>query len=198
MKGFTLGIMILMLAATSMTAYAQKGPSPVQPGGQYDDGMGYESMGQPGRGRPMSEKKREEIRKKIEAVRIWRLTEALKLDANTSAKLSSLLNSFDQQRRTIQQEQMETMRALRLTLKSPKPDEAKLKPLLEKNENNHRAMQDLRGKEINGLKEILTTEQQARFLIFQQEFQREMRGMISGVRGRGQGKEAEPARPPGK
>ena len=170
----------------------------MQPGGPYDDGMGYESAGQPGRGRPMSEKKREEIRKKIEAVRIWRLTEALDLDAGTSAKLSSFLNTFDQQRQIILQEQMENMRTLRLILNSPKPDEAKLKSLLEKNENSHRAMQDVRSKEISGLKNILTIEQQARYLIFQQEFQREMRGMISGVRGRGQSKEGESAGPPEK
>jgi Spy/CpxP family protein refolding chaperone len=196
MKGFTLGFMILMLAATGTVAYAQKGPSPMQPGSQYDDDMDNDSTGRPGRGRPMSEKKRVEIRKKVEAVRIWRLTEALKLDANTSAKLSPLLSSFDQQRQAIQQEQMETMRALRLTLKSSQPDEAKLRSLLEKAENSRRAMQNLRGKEIIGLKDILSIEQQARFLIFQQDFQREMRGMISGVRGRG--KEAGSVRPPDK
>lgn len=192
MKGFkTTSIIILLTAAMSLTAYAQ-----MQPGGQYDDGMGYENPGQPGRGRPLSEKKREEIRKKVEAVRIWRLTEALKLDSTTSAKLSSFLNSFDQQRQKIQQEQREAMLALRLALKAPKSDEAKLTSLLEKEANNRRAMQDLREKEMNGLKDILTIEQQARFLIFQQDFQREMRGMISGVRGRGQGNAVGAARLP--
>jgi Spy/CpxP family protein refolding chaperone len=194
MKGFkTTGIIILMVAAMNLTAYAQ-----MQSGGQYDDGMGYENPGQPGRGRPMSEKKREEIRKKVEAVRIWRLTEALKLDANTSAKLSPLLSSFDQQRQNIQKEQMETMRDMRLILKASRPDEAKLRSLLDKGENSRRALQELRSKEIDGMKAILSIEQQARFLIFQQEFQREMRGMISGIRGRGHGNAAGSARAPEK
>jgi hypothetical protein len=48
-------------------------------------------------------------------------------------------------------------------------------------------MMDLRKKELNGIKDILTIEQQARYLVFQHEFQREMRGMIAGARGQGRG-----------
>ncbi len=139
-------------------------------------------------GNPPSDEKREEIRKKIEAVRIWRLTEELKLDQAMSARLSSLLSSIEQNRRDIQREQMEAMRSLRQTLRSMKPDEAVLKQLLEKLERNHRSMQELRDREISSLKEILSPEQQARFLLFQQEFMREMRGMIDNVRGGGQGR----------
>jgi Spy/CpxP family protein refolding chaperone len=78
---------------------------------------------------------------------------------------------------------METMRALRQSLGAEKPDEAKIKPLLNTLENNHRSIQDIRNAELKGLKEILNVEQQARFLVFQQEFQHEMRGMIEGARG---------------
>jgi Spy/CpxP family protein refolding chaperone len=83
---------------------------------------------------------------------------------------------------------MITMRELRLLLQSSKPDEAKLKAAIEKLEKNRRAMHEVRNKEFSGLKDILTTEQQARYLVFQQEFRREMRGMISGARGGGPGK----------
>ena len=196
MKSRTVGILILMLASMCTTIYAQNGTQPAQTGKQHDDAMGYEDSNPPGLGSPVSEKKRDEIRKKVEAVRIWRLTEALKLDATTSAKLSSLLNSLDQQRQTIQLGQMKAMREMRLALKAPKPDEAKLKSLIEKSQNDFHAMQELREKEMSGLKDILTIEQQARFLIFQQEFQREMRGMITGVRRRGQGTEEGSANPP--
>lgn len=196
MKTIIAGILILLLAAARTTAFAQNEPQPAQTGRQYDDGIGYETANAPGPGSPMSEKKRDEIRKKIEAVRIWRLTEALKLDGTTSAKLSSLLNSLDQRRQTLQQDQMKAMREMRLALKAPKPDEAKLKSLLEKSQHGFHAMQELREKEMSGLREILTIEQQARFLIFQQEFQREMRGMITGVRRGGSGDVEGPARPP--
>jgi len=182
MKAFK-GLILLASAALLFTAtpsaFAQQGP----PGGRDDDMMGYDNP--QGRGNAMSEQKREALRKKIEAVKIWRLTEALKLDAATSAKLAPLLNSYDQQRKDLMREHMEAMKALRRALKTTKPDETKLKVALEKLMQNRRAMDELRDKEISGLKDILTIEQQARYVIFQQEFRREMLGRIAGARGNG-------------
>ncbi len=186
-------LMVLMAAAIagalSPSAFAQQSPAGGQEGvTKYDH--------QPGRGGTISEAKREEIRKKIEAVRIWRLTEELNLDANSAAKLSAYLNSFDQQRREIMRDQMATMREMRKTLNAPKPDESKLKTAIEKLEKNRHALQESREKEIAGLKNILTTVQQARFLLFQQEFRREMQSMISGARGStGDGKMGPGMRP---
>lgn len=179
------GRIFILLAAAAIigtaapSAFAQKAP----PGGQRDDLTGHDN--QPGRGGGLSEEKREEIRKKIEAVRIWRLTEELKLDQNTAAKLSAYLSSFDRQRRDILRERMATMREMRSTLKASKPDQPKLKTALDKLEKNQRDMQEVRDKEIAGLKNILTVEQQARFLIFQQDFRREMQRMITGAGGNG-------------
>ncbi len=183
---FLLTAAAIIYTYTAAPAFAQQ----AVPSGQNDDAMGFDN--QPGRGGGLSEKKREEVRKKIEAVRIWRLTEELKLDENTAAKLSAFLSSFDQQRRDIVREQMATMRELRHALKASKPDEAKLKAALDKLEKNRHAMGDIRDKEIAGLKNILTTEQQARFLIFQQEFRHEMQRMIAGARENAPGR-----RPPG-
>jgi Spy/CpxP family protein refolding chaperone len=166
----------MMIAATSLS-YAQQRPA----GGPADA-----SPGQGGNAPTAAQ--REEVRKKVEAVKIWKLTEALKLDANTSAKLSAFINPLDQQRQEIWREQMMTMRELRSLLQSSKPDEAKLRTALDKLEKNHRAIQEVRNKEFTGVKDILTTEQQARYFIFQQEFRHEMRGMISGARGGGPGK----------
>jgi hypothetical protein len=160
-----------LLAAASLS-FAQQGPA----GGPADESLG------PGGNAP-TEAQREEVRKKVEAVRLWKLTEALKLDANTSAKLSAFLNPFDQQRQEIWREQMMTMRELRTLLQSSKPNEAKLKAALDKLEKNQHSMQEVKNREFSGLKNILTTEQQARYLLFQQEFRHEMRGMISGARG---------------
>jgi Spy/CpxP family protein refolding chaperone len=176
---------VLFAAATD--AFAQQGPA----GSRDEDMTGFGNP--PRRGNAMSEQKREELRKKIEAVRIWRLTETLKLDAATSAKLAPLLNAYDQQRKDIMREQMETMKELRHALKTSKPDETKLKTALEKLVRNRHAMDELRDKEINGMKEILTIEQQARFVLFQHEFRREMLGMIAGARegGPGPGKKGD-------
>jgi Spy/CpxP family protein refolding chaperone len=177
-----LALIITAFGAVTPVLLAQQGP----PAGQYDNTMGPEN--QPGRVNALSEEKREEIRKKIETVRIWRLTEKLKLDTTTSAKLASLLSSFDQQRQGIIREQMATLRELRISLKSLKPDEAKIKTALDKIQKDQHSMQELRDREYGGLKDILTIEQQARFLLFQQEFRREMQSMISNARSSNRGR----------
>ena len=185
MKELTIVSMVLMLTTVSMTAFGQQSSASMQTGSQYYDNRSVENLGRPGRGEPLSDEKRAEIRKKIDTIRIWRLTEALKLDANTSAKLSSLLSSLDQQRREIQRDQTRTLIMLQQSLMSPKIEELRIKIDLDKLEQNYRAMQDLKYKEMGGLKRILTIEQQGRYVIFQQEFMREMRGMIRGARGNG-------------
>lgn len=183
-------IRIFMIAAaltlTGTITFAQKAPM----GGSYEDEMGLDA--QPGRLNPPSKEKREEVRKKVEAIRIYRLTEALKLDEKTSAQLASLLGTIDLQRRELMNQNMDAMKDLRSSLKSSHPSESKLKPLLERLEKNHREMTELKEKELKGLKDILTVEQRARYVVFQREFQREMRGMIAGARGNGQGMRSGP------
>jgi len=182
-KALLTAVALVLGAATA--SYAQQAP----PGSLSDDGTGY---GTPdGRGGRLSEEKREAVRKKIEAVRIWKLTEVLNLDTATSAKLAAYLASMDQQRMKIFREQMMTMRELRRILKTPKPDEQSLSVSLDKLEKSRHTMQVLRDQELSGLKDILTTEQLARYVLFQQEFQREIREMIDsahrkGDAGRGQ------------
>lgn len=172
----SLALIITVFSAATPVLFAQQGP----PARQHDDMMGLEN--QPGQGNPLSEEQREEIRKKIETIRIWRLTEKLRLDTTTSAKLASLLSSFDQQRQGIVHEQMATMREMRVLLKSPKIDETRIKTALDQLQKNQHSMQELRDKEYSGLKDILTIEQQARFLLFQQEFRHEIQSMISNAR----------------
>ncbi len=183
MNAVKIFLMAALLISVTMSAFGQQKPASSQPGGKCNDTAGVGNPGQAGRGEPMSEEKREEIRKKIDAVRIWRLTEALKLDASTSAKLSSLLSSVNNQRRDILREQTGTINILKLAVKSPKPDESQIKTSLEKLEKNHQAMQKLINSEMSGLKNILTIEQQARYVVFQHEFTHEMRGMIRGAYG---------------
>jgi Spy/CpxP family protein refolding chaperone len=175
--------MAALLIAVTMSAFGQQKQTSTQPGGQYADPTTVGDPGQPGRGGQMSEKKREEVRKKIETVRIWRLTEALKLDAGTSAKLSSLLSSTDRHRGDILRERAGTIRILKAAIRSPKPDESQIKTCLEKLEKNRYAMQALVNNEMSGLKNILTIEQQAQYVVFQHEFMHEMRGMIGGAYG---------------
>ncbi|HUJ19515.1 MAG TPA: Spy/CpxP family protein refolding chaperone [Nitrospirota bacterium] len=172
-----------ILIVSGTTVHAQQAPGRGPLPGQFEDDPGFE--GPQGREPAPSEAKREAVRKKVEAVRMWRMTEELKLDEKTSTQLASFLSSIEGKRRGLIRAHMNGMKELRAALDAGKPDEGRLKGTIDKIEKNQRAMVDLRQKEIDGIKGMLSTEQQARYLVFQQDFRREIRGMIEGARAGG-------------
>lgn len=144
--------------------------------------------------RPTDEQ-REEIRKKMEAIRIVRLTEELKLDEKTAARFFPLITALDQKRRTLLRENQDILQEVRTIMSAPSPDESRLKAAINRIEKNHHEMMSLRDKEMDAIKRNLTVQQQARYLLFHQEFQREMRGMVEGVRGSAPGRRGMPPGP---
>ena len=164
---------MVLVAVMTMPAAAQ-GPGPGAMGGQ-------------GRMGPPSDEERQEIMKKVQAVRIWRLTEELKLDEKTSAKLAAVLSAMDQERRELMQKNRESMQELRALLGAAKLEEKRLQAALEGIEKNHDKMVDLRKREMREVRSLLTIEQQARYVVFHQQFRREMRGMMKRARGGGPG-----------
>lgn len=161
-------------------AFAEERGSP-RPGGPGFSGEGPDISGQEPEGR------REEIMKKVETLRKWRLIEELDMDEETAAKFLPALSSLEEKRRELDRENRETMRELRFSLDARNPDEKRLKDGLEKLEKNHQELMELRNREIQAAKDFLTVEQQARYLIFQREFQREVREIIMRARGRAPG-----------
>lgn len=180
MRVIPIAVLTAALAFFAMPVLAQR----QTPGPPFDDRQREEGdfAPDPGRGAPPPER-REEIRKKIEAIRIWRLTEELKLDEKAAAKFFPVLSSLTQRRGELLRENGEAQRELRLYLESDRPDEKKIKASLDRLERNHHELMRLQEKEIEATKDYLTIEQQARYFLFQQDFQREIREMISGARG---------------
>lgn len=130
--------------------------------------------------RPPSKKQMEKVRKRIETLKMWKLTQALDLDEKTSAQLFPLLSKYEKKRAEIERAMRDDMRELRETLKERR--EGNLKNILDRLEQNHKAAQSIKDEERVELKKILTIEQQARFIIFQQEFDREIRKIIAESR----------------
>lgn len=136
--------------------------------------------------RPPSKEQMEKIRKRVETLKMWRLTEALNLDEKTSALVFPILNRFDKKRYELEESLREGMRDLRESLRDKK--EERLKKILNKLEDNHRTLQNLKQDEWAELKKVLTVEQQARFIIFLTEFEREVRKLIAEAREKRQGR----------
>lgn len=130
--------------------------------------------------RPPSKGQFEKVRKRIETLRMWKLTQALDLDEKTSSQLFPVLSKYDKKRAEIEKSMREGMKELREAVKEKR--EGNLKSILDRLEQNHSAMQTLNDEERAELKKILTIEQQAKYVIFQQEFDREIRKIIAESR----------------
>lgn len=188
---------IALLALSAVPATAQQRP---EPGG--DSGPAEKYVSPPGseRGLPGPEED-ENARKKIEAIRVSRLTEALNLDEKTAAKFIPAITALDQKRRTIMQEHRRLMMDLRRQVQGQQPETSRLKETIDKFTAGQRDMTKLREKELETAREHLSTGQLARYLIFQQDFLKEIRELVSGMRGGGPGMRGPgrgPARSPGR
>ncbi len=139
---------------------------------------------------PPTKEQMEKVRKRIETLKMWKLTNALDLDEESAAQIFPLLNRYNKKRAKLERNLRGDMTALRDAVKNKK--KGQLRDLLERLEKNHKALQRLSDEERTELKNILTFEQQAKFIIFQQEFKREIRKII------GEAKERRPGRWPKK
>jgi Spy/CpxP family protein refolding chaperone len=159
-----------VLAVLSLPVFAQQGLQRAPAGGQPSD------------------EQREEVRRKMEVIKMSRLTEELKLDETTAARFIPVITALNQKRRSLMNENRHAMQELRTELNAPQPDEGRMRTAISRIEKNQREIASLREKELKAVRENLSVAQQARYVLFNQEFVREMRGMMEGARGSGPGK----------
>jgi Spy/CpxP family protein refolding chaperone len=144
---------------------------------------------------PPSKQQRDRVRKRIETLKMWKLTKALDLDETTSAKLFPILNKYDKRKAEIHQTLREGMREMRRSLKENRTDQ--LKNILAMLEDNRRALHSINSEEWAEMKKVLTVEQQAQFILFRHQFDREVHKLIDDARERrkGRGGKGRGARP---
>lgn len=134
------------------------------------------------RDRPPSKEQMEKVRKRIETMRMWKLTSALELNEKMSAQVFPVLSSYDRKRAEAEVALREGMRELRDAVKEK--NEEKMKSALARLDQSHSALQRTNDEERAELKKILSVEQQAKYVLFQQEFNREIRELIGEARER--------------
>lgn len=137
-------------------------------------------------GKPATKQQRDRVRKRIETVKMWKLTKALDLDEATSAKIFPIFNKYDKRKAEIHKNLREGMREMRMSLKENRTDQ--LSGILAQLEDNHRALQSIKNEEWAEMKKILTVEQQARLILFRQEFDREVHKLIADAKDRRRGR----------
>jgi Spy/CpxP family protein refolding chaperone len=146
---------------------------------------------------PAKEHLREQVIEQWRAMRMWKITDELKLDEVTAAKVFPVLARVDDQERELGKERMEIHRALRDEMANPAPDNAKLSALLDKMLANRARRHVLEDERVKSIRKVLTPVQQAKLILLiptiDGEFRQKIRDTIE--RSREGGGEASTAAP---
>ncbi len=148
-------------------------------------------MAQPrGRGAPAPVDRRETIKKKIRALRAYTLTEELKLDEATAAKLFPVLAKWDDVTDKLLVARTDLTRQLEgaAAIKDPRA----VDKLIDDAIANQKAFWDLEDRRLAELRKILTPAQTARLVVvlpaFERRIQNQLRKAILNQRGGGAGR----------
>lgn len=127
---------------------------------------------------------REKVKERINMIRMWKMMEVLDLSREQSEQLFPVLERIEEKRRELFQDRGRTIRELRNTVKGENPDEDALRELMGRLEKNHEDLEGLYKEERSAVGKVLDIAQQARYLIFKENFERELRSIIRDVKER--------------
>jgi hypothetical protein len=132
------------------------------------------------------ERLRGEVLDQMRAVRMWKVTQELKLDQATAAKLFPVLAKFDDESKAVAKERHEVARAVAQEAHAESPNDARLRSLIDRlqaNQTHRRALEDERFK---ALRQALTPLQQAKLLLLlprlEDDFRHRVREAIEAQR----------------
>ncbi len=171
------GAAVLALLALSAAPGVHAEPPAPAPGG---------SAG--GRKPEGDETMRREVVEHMRAMRMWKLTEELRLDEKQAAQFFPVLNRFDERERELAKQQAEVVKAMRTELEAPTgtPNKAQLGKLVDSllaNRGKKYALDEERAK---SLRKLLDPVQQARLVLLlprmDDAFRRHMRRALEGDR----------------
>jgi Spy/CpxP family protein refolding chaperone len=136
--------------------------------------------------------RREEIKKKIRALRAYTLTEELQLDEATAGKLFPLLAKYDDVTDKLLVTRVEVTRRLREV--DQLRDRRAVDRLIDEAIANQKAFWDLEDKRLAELRKILTPEQTARILVVLPEFERRIQKQLRRAIAKRGGRRGNPGR----
>jgi Spy/CpxP family protein refolding chaperone len=111
------------------------------------------------------ERLRDQIIDKFRAERMWELTNALKLDEPTAARLFPLLSKYDDEERAIAKERGPLARDLREALDAPTADNARISGLVDKLLSIKTRRQALEAEKLAAMRKVLTPVQMGKLVL---------------------------------
>jgi len=115
------------------------------------------------------------VRKKIEALRAWQISVELDLDHETSAILFPAMRKADGEGWRIETRNRALIREMALRLQNGDPDPGRINGILDRLQENRMEKARIEDRHLNTVREILSPEDSARYLMFQLRFQRALK-----------------------
>ncbi|MDF1526696.1 MAG: hypothetical protein RRA15_09140 [bacterium] len=116
-----------------------------------------------------------QVRKKVEALRAWQLSEVLNMDEETSSQLFPAMRQADQERWNLEFRNRQLVREMSQSLENRNPDPQKIDKILDELQSNRRELVRSEERHLERVRQILSPEDTARYLMFQVKFQKEIK-----------------------
>lgn len=126
--------------------------------------------------------KREQLRRNIENMRIWKMMQFLELSTEQSTKFFPIFNGFQRKREKLEEERGEMMRRLGELVESEAEHESEIRRLMSGLVKNRERMVSRQDEFRREAGKVLSLKQQAKLFIFEERFRREMHRMIEDVK----------------
>lgn len=134
---------------------------------------------------------REKVRDKMHLLKMWKMSEYLNLDDETSLKVFSVVKKYDEENMKLMKNSHDAVKEMKDGLKdnafSDKQLDAMIKKIRFYAQKMHENIQD----RIDELSKILTKEQLAKYIIFEMDFRREMAKITQRAMKGGRGREGK-------
>jgi Spy/CpxP family protein refolding chaperone len=183
-----LGVLPL-IGALAAPAFAQGGATTTTAPGQPRGGPGGPSGNSDNRSerRQAREHLRQQAIEQMQTMRMWRITQELKLDQATAAKVFPLLAKMDEQERELARGRMDTFRALRQELDAPAPDNKRVNGFIDQMIAQRTRRAAFENERLTALRKVLSPVQHAKMMMLlpriEEGFRQRIRESMRGRRG---------------
>ncbi|MBN1572973.1 MAG: hypothetical protein JW984_07240 [Deltaproteobacteria bacterium] len=124
--------------------------------------------------------KRDRVEARVEELRKEILVSKVGLTESEVSQITAINKKYREKRMALFKERIENSRALSKALREETVNESELKSILNKRTSLEDEMSSLRKQEEKEISRMLTTEQFARYIVFNERFNRQMRGLVAG------------------
>lgn len=118
----------------------------------------------------------------FESIKLWRMTQALDLTEEQAAKIFPKLHQLQKERHQFRQNYRQMMQELSAMVRDPQVQENLLIKKMEQIEKGERAFREMQRKGHEEIKVLLTPVQQAKLMLFQEKFDRDLRQILREIR----------------